>query len=77
MTKEYKNMQSTEEYLVNEPVIAYQHQTDRKSAITMITQDELDETCISLEESKKRIIEKIHYHFIESHRNKIQSNIFY
>ena len=70
-------MQTNEEFVVNETIMTYQRQTDRVSAISMITQDELDAACISLEESKKRIIERIHRRFIESHRNKIQSNIFY
>ena len=61
----------------NEPIITNRHKSNVFSGISIITQDELDAACISLEESKMRIIERIHRHFIESHRNKIQSNIFY
>lgn len=63
MTKKYKDLQSTEEYIVNEPIITYQHQENKMEALSMITQEELDATCITLEESKRRIVERIHRHF--------------
>lgn len=40
----------------------------------VISQKTLDDECMSLEESKKRIIEKIHNHFVTNEMSNMKDN---
>lgn len=49
--------------LVGEPSVAYQQTSIGIKRVQVITQDEIDAECMSLEESKRRILNKINHHY--------------
>ena len=61
--KNYKKVQTNNENSVEEPVIIYQCHLSETGVTQIVTQAELDTECLTLQESKKRMIEKIHRHF--------------
>lgn len=63
MERKYKDISTSNELLVNEPAIAYQHRNSDQGVTRMTTQKELETECFSLEESRNRLIEKIHRHY--------------
>lgn len=63
MKKKSKKEESSN---VREEMICYQHRVDRDGVTRMVTQEVLDNECITLAESKKRIIEKVHNHYCNS-----------
>ena len=64
MERKYKDIQTSNELLVNEPAMAYQRRSSDQGVTRMTTQEELETECFSLEESRNRLVEKIqrHYH---------------
>jgi len=58
-----KDLQSAEQCLANEPAVSYQRRESDSGITRMTTRKELEAECFSLEESKKRLVEKIHRHF--------------
>lgn len=63
MKKNYKKIQQDEETPVKEPGAIYEHRLSDTGITQMITRTELESECFSLQESKDRMIEKIHRHF--------------
>ena len=63
MERKYKDIPTSNELLVNEPAITYQHRKSNQGVTRMTTQKELETECFSLEESRNRLIEKIHRHY--------------
>ena len=63
MKKKNKKEESSN---VREEMIGYQHRVDRDGVTRMVTQEVLDNECISLAESKRKIIEKVHNHYSNS-----------
>ncbi len=49
--------------LVGEPSAVYQQTSIGIKGLQVITQDEIDAECLSLEESKQRILNKINHHY--------------
>lgn len=49
--------------LVSEPSVVYQQTSIGIKVSQVITQDEIDAECLSLEESKQRILNKINHHY--------------
>lgn len=60
-----KNKNKTEEFptIARDEMVYYQRSANSDGGTRMISQKTIDEECISLEESKKRMTEKIHNHF--------------
>lgn len=60
-----KNKNRTEEFptIAREELAYYQRSANSEGVTRMVSQKTLDEECMSLEESKKRMMEKIHNHF--------------
>lgn len=63
MKKNYKKIQQDEEMSVKERTAIYEHRLSDTGITQMITRTELESECFSLQESKDRMIEKIHRHF--------------
>ena len=61
--KNFQDVQMPNRCSVNEPAVEYQRRNTNFGVTRMITQKELDAECFSLEESKNKLIEKIHRHF--------------
>ena len=53
----------TEQCLANESAVSYQRRESGSEVTRMTTRKELEAECFSLEESKNRLVEKIHRHF--------------
>ena len=49
--------------LVSEPSVVYPQTSIGFKVSQVITQDEIDAECLSLEESKQRILNKINHHY--------------
>lgn len=49
--------------LVDEPSVAYQQTSIGIKDLQVITHDEIDAECLSLEESKRRILNKINHYY--------------
>ena len=58
-----KKNKSEEAPIVREEMTSYQHRTDKIGVTRMISQTVLDEECMTITESKGRILEKIHNQF--------------
>ncbi|MBO5250510.1 MAG: hypothetical protein J6B31_00685 [Bacteroidaceae bacterium] len=64
MERKYKDIPTSNELSANEPTMAYQRRSGSGEGVTrMMTQKELETECFSLEDSKNRLIEKIHRHY--------------
>ena len=61
--RKYESIQSPESCMANEPAMAYQRRESDSGITRMTTRKELEAECFSLEESKNRLVEKIHRHF--------------
>lgn len=59
----YESIESPDSCMANEPAMAYQRRASESGITRMTTRKELDAECFSLEESKSRLVEKIHRHF--------------
>ena len=59
----YKSIQTLNELPVHEPAMEYQRRNSEQGVTRMTTQAELETECFSLEESKQKLIEKIHCHY--------------
>ena len=53
----------TEQCLANESAVSYQRRESDSGVTRMTTRKELEAECFSLEESRNRLIEKIHRHY--------------
>lgn len=49
--------------LVGEPSVAYQQTSIGIRRLQVITQDEIDAECMSIEESKRCLLDKINHHY--------------
>lgn len=63
MEDKYKSIQTLNELPVHEPAMEYQRRNSEQGVTRMTTQAELETECFSLEESKQKLIEKIHCHY--------------
>ena len=63
MENKYKSIQTLNELPVHEPAMEYQRRNSEQGVTRMTTQAELETECFSLEESKQKLIEKIHCHY--------------
>lgn len=61
--QEFDDIQPAGSSLVEESAITYQRESIMPKTTRMIKREELETECFCLEDSKKRIIEKIHSHF--------------
>lgn len=64
--KDFEDIQLSEQCMVNESAVAYQRRNIDMGITRMTTKEELDAECLSLEESKTKLIEKVHCHFHHS-----------
>ena len=64
--KEYEDMLISNSYMVNEPAMTYQRRSTDSGITRMMTQKEIDAECFSLDESKSKLVDKIHRHFQRS-----------
>ena len=63
MERKYKDIPTSNEWMANESAIAYQRRSSEQDITRTKTEKTLDTECFSLEESKNRLIEKIHRHY--------------
>ncbi len=64
MEKKYKSkIEHNKDLRVNEPTIEYQRTSSTEGVTRMITQNELESKCFTIEESKNRILTRINRHF--------------
>lgn len=63
MENKYKKTEDNKELWVNEPTIAYQPTTSTEGVTRIMTQKELDLECLTIEESKNRVLNRINRHF--------------
>ena len=61
--KKYSNAPTSTHFSVGESVVAYQHAEPNLNASMVLTKEVLDAECISLDESRSLLIEKIRTHF--------------
>lgn len=57
------NEESTNLNQVGEPLVAYHQSTSPIKGSQIMTQEEIDAECLSLEESKRRILDKVHHYY--------------
>lgn len=57
------NEGSTNLNQVGEPLVAYHQSTSPIKVSQTMTQKEIDAECLSLEESKRRILDKVHHYY--------------
>lgn len=60
--KKYEEIKENEQSLVKEEGISYQHQ-NLSDVRQYVSKEELERDCLTLEESRARLLEKIHRHF--------------
>ena len=58
-----EDLRPTEQCLANESAVSYRRRESDSGVTRMTTRKELEAECFSLEESKNRLVEKIHRHF--------------
>lgn len=63
MERKYKDIQTSNEWLTHESAIVYQRRGSEQGVTRATTQKELETECFSLEESRNRLVEKIHRHY--------------
>lgn len=63
MERKYKDIPTSNEWMANESAIAYQRRSSEQEVTRTTTEKTLETECFSLEESKNRLIEKIHRHY--------------
>lgn len=63
MERKYKDIPTSNEWMANESAIAYQRRSSEQEITRTTTEKTLETECFSLEESKNRLIEKIHRHY--------------
>lgn len=61
--KEYEDIQMSKQDITHEPTVAYQRRTSESGITRMTNQKELETECFSLEESRNKLVDKIHRHF--------------
>ena len=63
MENKYKSIQTLNELPVHEPAMEYQRRNSEQGVTRMTTQAELETVCFNLEDSKRKLIEKIQRHY--------------
>ena len=63
MEREYKDIPTSNEWMANESAIAYQRRSSEQEITRTTTEKTLETECFSLEESRNRLVEKIHHHY--------------
>lgn len=58
-----KNKSEEEVLMAREEMACYQRRAVRDGVTRFVSQSTLEEECLSLAESKKRMVEKVHNHF--------------
>ena len=61
--KIYTEQEKTLQPMVNEPIVSYHKAAYSSTEISFISEEELLQNCITLEESRQRIMERIHKDF--------------
>lgn len=60
--KKYKDL-GNKDILAKEPIMMYQRNLSDNGVTRMISKAALQQECLSLEESKNKILDKVHRHF--------------
>ncbi|MBR5298268.1 MAG: hypothetical protein IKU29_10445 [Parabacteroides sp.] len=61
--KIYTEQENTLQPIINEPIASYHKAAYSSAEISFISDEELQRNCMTLEESKRRIMERIHKDF--------------